>query len=293
MSTFPEISNWLEVDVQRAATGKYEHSLCREDTKERAAVIPTLKVLISDAHEDARNRLRNLVRGSLDPLGEDDPNDPAEGYPEKLHLTTLKGCFGEILAGLVAANLNPFGHDDWVVPAYLFRFHLVEFQHLDMMTQSGEAAAPRPGRTGDDCLAFRRNEDGEIIAALFCEAKCTKGHRSSLVDDAHEKSSLPNLRPVDIPQLIEVLLDSKEPAAARWVEALRKLHLKGANPGPSYERVDQVTYVCGKCPSSKTQKTWITTDKPHAKYSGGRRLHVAEIHLTDVEDLIQEVYGVV
>ncbi len=293
MSTFPEISTWLEIDLQQAKTGKYEHALGREDTDERAAVIPKLKVLISDAHEDARNRLRNLVRGSLDPLDELDAVDPAEGYPEKLHLTTLKGYFGEVLAGLVAENLDPFGHDDWEVPAYLFRFHLVEFQHLDMIDQTGRAASVRPGRTGDDCLAFRRNGDGEIVAALFCEAKCTRGHDSGLIDDAHEKSSLSNLRPVDIPQLIEVLLDSKEPAAARWVDALRKLHLKGANPGPGYERADQVTYVCGRSPASKTQKTWISTDKPHTKYTGGRRLHVAEIHMTDVEELIEEIYGVV
>src|SRR5438132_1295292 len=208
MSPFPEISTWLSVDVQKSAAGRYEHVLGRENHSGRASVLSRLQVLFSEAHADARERLRRLVGGTLDPLGEVDARDPADGYPEKLHIQTLKGYFGEVLASLVAENLDPFGHDDWEVPAHLFRFHLVEFQQLEMMNQTGDAAELRPGRTGDDCLAFRRNDDGDIVAALFCEAKCTKSHRSNLIDDAHEKSSLPNLLPVDLLRLIEVLSDS-------------------------------------------------------------------------------------
>lgn len=293
MATFPQIKTWLVINVSRSTNGTYEHALGREDGDGRAAVMPRLKELIKDAHEDARKRLRALASGSLDPLGEADARDPADGYPQELHMQTLKGYFGEVLAGLVAENLDPFGLADWKVPAYLFRYHLVEFQHLEFMAQVGEKAEPRPGRTGDDCLAFRCNGDGDVVAALFCEAKCTKGHSASLIDDAHEKSSLSNLLPVDLLQLIEVLSDSKTKAAARWVKALRKLYHKGPNPGDGYDRLDQVTYVCGKQPANMGQKTWIATDKPHPKYSGGRRLHVAEIQLNDVEELIRDAYGVV
>jgi hypothetical protein len=158
------------------------------------------------------------------------------------------------------------------------------------MDQTDDDAELRPGRTGDDCLAFRRDANGDVIAALFCEAKCTKGHRTKLIDEAHEKSSQPNLLPVDLLQLIEVLSDAKGKAAARWVKALRKLYYRRKKSGDGYERLDQVTYVCGKRP--KTKKTWIRTNKPHKKYTGGRRLHVAEIHVGDVEDLIEEAYGV-
>lgn len=293
MASFPEISTWLSIDLKKSVNGRYEHALGREYGEKRASILHRLKRLVTEAHDDARKRLRALVGGSLDPLGEGDARDPAEGYPQKLHMQTLKGCFGEVLAGVVAQNLEPFGYDDWQVPAHLFRFHLVEFQQLEFMHQTGEEAELRPGRTGDDCLAFRRNGDGEIVATLFCEAKCTKGHRSTLIDDAHDKSSLPNQLPVDLLQLIEVLLDSESKAAAGWVKALRKLHLKGPNPGGGYERIDQVTYVCGKQPAMKGHTTWIRTDRPHAKYTGGRRLHVAEIQLTDVEGLIEDVYGVV
>ncbi len=293
MPRFPEIASWLTVEVQTASTGRYEYALAQEDGNHRSAILPRLQVLISDAHEDARRRLRRLASGSLDPLGDPDKRDPADGYPQRLHIQTLKGYFGEILAGAVAENLHPFGMKDWEVPAYLFRFHLVEFQQLDMMDQTGADAGLRPGRTGDDCLAFRRSTDGNIVAALFCEGKCTPGHDAGMIGDAHEKSSLANLLPVDLLQVIEVLEDSADPAAARWVGALRRLYQKGPNPGSGYERLDQVTYICGRKPVQKGLKSWISPAKPHAKYTAGRRLHVAEIHLSNVEELIKDAYGVV
>ncbi len=291
MAVLPNISTWLTIDLQRSKDGKYEHILGREDVDERAEIIPELKEAITAAHDDARKKLRALAGPSLDPLGVAD-RDPAEGYPHTLHTQTLKGYFGEVMAGLIVENLGAFGHDDWEVPAYLFRFHLVEFQQLDFMDQTNDEADLRPGRTGDDCLAFRRDSDGNIIAALFCEAKCTKGHRSTMIDDAHEKSSMPNLLPVDLLRLIEILSEVKGKAAKRWVRALRKLYHGGPNPGAGYERLDQVTYVCGDRPKTKGQDRWIPAHKPHAKYTGGRRLQVAEIQLHDVEELIEEAYGI-
>lgn len=292
MTKFPEISAWLEIDVQTSTTGRYEHVLGRENRANRDASLTILKSIVSEAHDDARRRLRSLVGDSLDPLGETDCRDPADGYPEKLHMQTLKGYFGEVFAAVVAENLSPFGHSDWEVPAHLFRFHLVEFQQLDLMYQTGDEANLRPGRTGDDCLAFRRNDCGDIVASLFCEAKCTKLHRSKLIDEAHEKSSLPNSLPVDLVQLIEVLSESSVEGAADWVNALRKLYWSRPKPVGGYERLDQVTYICGKRPKKQAKETWIPTDKPHAKYTAARRLHVAEIQLRDVEELIKQVYGV-
>jgi len=290
MSSFPEIKSWLTVTVQTDPGGRYQHALGQENGANLSTVLPRLQVLVSNAHEDARNRLRRLANGSLDPLSAPSAKDPADGYPKRLHIQTLKGYFGEILAGAVAENLGPFGKV-WEVPAYLFRFHHVEFQQLAMMNQTGADANRRPGRTGDDCLAFLRDNNGDIVAVLFCEAKCTSGHDAGLIGDAHEKSSSANLLPVDLLQVIEVLEDSTDPAAAGWVDALRSLYFRGPTPAPPYERFDQVTYVCGQKPVR--EKTWIPSGSPHPKYTGGRRLHVAEIHLSDVEELVKKVYGVV
>jgi hypothetical protein len=292
MSKFSGITSWLTVTVQTDAAERYQHALAEENGADRSTILPGLQVLVSSAHEDARKRLRLLANGSLDPLGAPGSKDPADGYPQRLHIQTLKGYFGEILAGAVAENLNPFGIKDWEVPAYLFRYHLVEFQQLALMIQTGADAKLRPGRTGDDCLAFRRDKSGDIVAVLFCEAKCTADHDAGLIGDAHEKSSLPNLLPVDLLQIIEVLEDSSEAGAKSWVNALRSLYFKGPNPAAPYERFDQVTYVCGRKPASGG-KSWIPSGKPHAKYTGGRRLHVAEIQISEVEELIKKVYGVV
>lgn len=291
MPSFPEITSWLTVTVQTDAGKRYQHALGQENGAKRSTILPCLQALVSNAHEDARNRLRRLVNGSLEPLSTPRPRDPAKGYPERLHIQTLKGYFGEILAAAVAENLGPFGKA-WEVPAYLFRYHLVEFQQLAMVNQTGAGAAVRPGRTGDDCLAFLRDGNGDIMAVLFCEAKCTASHDAGLIGEAHEKSSLPNLLPVDLLQVIEVLEESTAPAAAKWVVALRSLYFKGPSPPVPYERFDQVTYVCGRKPV-QGGKTWIPSEKPHDKYKGGRRLHVAEIHLSDVEELVKKVYGVV
>jgi hypothetical protein len=290
MPKLPNITSWLNVAVQKATGGRYEHALAQENGNHNSVILPQLKQLILNAHEDARKRLRKLATGSLDPMGNTATKDPAQGYPEKLHIQTLKGYFGEVMAGVVAENFDPFGMKDWIVAAYLFRFHLVEFQQLSLIDQTGEAAKMRPGRTGDDCLAFRRDAKGNIVMTLFCEAKCTADHDAGLINDAHEKSSLTNLIPVDILQIIEVLEDSTDSGAPQWIEALRKLYLKGA--GSPYERVDQVTYICGRKPAAKGQTSWIPTGKPHSKYTGSRRLHVAEIHLNQVEDLVKKAYGV-
>lgn len=285
------MTSWLTVAVQKASGGRYEHALAQENGQLRLSVLPALKTLIAEAHADARTRLEILANGSLDPLGAPKAKDPAKGYPERLHIQTLKGYFGEILAGAVAENLHPFGINDWTVPAYLFRFHHVVFQQLDLIGQTGAVAGILPGRTGDDCLAFRRDDKGRIIAALFCEAKCSAGHDSGLINDAHSKSSMENLLPVDILQVIEVLEDSTDPKAKSWIEALRRLYLTGASAG--YERIDQITYVCGRKPVRNGSKSWIPSAAPHVKYTGARRLHVAEIHLSQVDDLVKKVYGVV
>ena len=203
-------------------------------------------------------------------------------------MQTLKGYFGEAMAGIFAETIPPFGKDEWTVPAYLFRFHSVAFQHLELLKQTGGAATPIPGRTGDDCLAFRRADDGTIVASLLCEAKCLAGHNAQKINEAHEKSSLANAIPVDLFQLIEILNDSKSPGAVQWVNSLRQLAL--SRGGKGYERVDHITYICGQKP--KKGKTWIPSDKPHTKYTGGRKLHVVEVHLTDVDQLVERIYEV-
>jgi hypothetical protein len=246
-----------------------------------------LRHFVEEAHEDARRHLRSFSEISLDPLREASERDWADDYPALLHLGTLKGYLGEVLAGIICEYFAPLGEDNWRVPAYLFRFHNVAIQQMIRIQQTDQEATPIPGRTGNDCLAFLRNEQGQITCILFCEAKCTADHRSGMIRDAHEQLSDETLVPVSMPQVIEVLRARGGPEAERWAEAL----LEGYLGSSECERFDLVAYVCGQPPVMRS--SWIPADEPHSGYSGGRPLEAVEIHVDDVESLIEEVYGYV
>ncbi|MBF2066060.1 MAG: DEAD/DEAH box helicase [Calothrix sp. C42_A2020_038] len=288
ITKFNKISSWLSDSVSESEDKRYIHRLIKENLSQRDLILDELISIVQKAHDDARYRLRKLAGNSLAPFENSSVIDPTEGYPERLHLQSLKGYFGEIFAGIIAENFAPFGEDDWEVPVFLFRVHLVEFQQLEFLNQTGETAKKRPGRTGDDCLAFRRNSEGVIISSLACEAKCTANHQTNMISEAHEKASAANIKPVDIPQLIEILQDYENSFASEWVDALRHLWLGKVEK--NYQRYDLISYICGQHPIKNT--TWISTETAHKNYTGERRLEAVEIHLHDVEKLIKAVYNI-
>ncbi|KDE46096.1 hypothetical protein [Geobacillus thermoleovorans] len=280
------LSSWLRTDVSESADKLYRHNLIQENKSFRANAIEDLKPVIRAAHDDARFRLRKAFQDNLDPLGEwDDDFDPADGYPEVFDLTTLKGYFGEFFSGVIAENFSPFGESNWQVPVFSFRWHDTAFDQLEMYRQTGQMKEAIMGRTGDDCVAFVLDKD-RITKILFLEAKCTAKHDPSMIADAHTKISSTNLIPVEVRRIIEVLQDYKENTTAQlWIAALRQLY----RPRVRFERYDCVSYVCGQSPVRK--RSWIPPDAPHSNYTGGRKLEAVEIQLTDVEELIKDLYG--
>jgi hypothetical protein len=290
MSVSSKLPHWLPNTVTESKDKRFRHRFIKEDLTGRTEGLKELRVIVQNAHEDARKHLRALAGISLDPLnlGATSPaRDPAEGYPERLHPMTLKGYLGEIFAAVLAEHFLPFDFDNWKVPAFLFRFHLVEFQQLESMRQTGADAKLRPGRTGDDCVAFQLDSSGRIIRSLYCESKCTYEHDTDLISDAHVKVGESEI--VDIPQLIEVLKEKNDPESLQWVDALRQFWMHGVSRG--YERFDLVCYVCGKSPVRGDRKTWMSVDRPHDKYRGGRKLEAVEVHLNDIAGILGEVYG--
>ena len=224
---------------------------------------------------------------SLDPLEEPSAFDPADGYPQRLHIRTLKGYLGEVFAGLISEEYSSHG-EDWKVPTFLFRFHDQAFNKLEYWRQTGQTPGIIPGRIGEDCVAFQRDDQGKIVRSLFCEAKCTPDHNASMIADAHEQISTDNLIPVDILKIIEILKDYDDEESTQWVEALRCLYL---NPNQTdYERCDLVSYVHGRSPVRSSRQAWMPTSAPHRRYAGNRRLEAAEIRISDVNNLIQQIY---
>ncbi|HEY4032970.1 MAG TPA: hypothetical protein VGL94_03285, partial [Ktedonobacteraceae bacterium] len=278
-----KLSNWLQYAlVGTSNDNRYRHSLLKEDLNQRDEIIEELKQYIQDAHEDARYHLRELAGYSLDPFEENIAGDPSQGYPESLHITTLKGYFGETFAAIIAQHFFPFEVNNWEVPAFLFRFHIVELQHLEAINQVGGEVKPRPGRTGDDFLAFQRDSNGKIVRVLYCEAKCTAGHDDGMIAKAYKKTSESPI--VDFLRIIEVLKGKSGPSAEQWIDAIRR-----ARGNAQYERYDLISYVCGQHP--KRNSVWLPTDKPHESYEAERRLEAVETHLYDIETLIREIYS--
>jgi hypothetical protein len=247
-----EIRAWFEAN--RALNGAYRHLRLSEREAARDAGLNELSKLVREAHRDARERLERLMGVSLDPL---DPGAVArpdvEVYPDALDTITLQGYLGEILAGVVAENYDPHGHQ-WTVPAFLFRGHAAAAQALERRRQLGGPARRGPGRTGDDALAFVTDDDGVITAWLYGEAKCTHDHNRQLIHSAHEQLSTEIYAPVDLTQLIEILDERGSADARRWADALRLLLLVPRDEAP--ERYDMLMYVCGRRPIQS--QSWLS-----------------------------------
>lgn len=282
------LPEWLGNDLAEVPKHRYRVRILEETATDREQMREKFREVAQHALDDARERLRAPAKYSLDPLG---APDLAIGYPSLLHEQTLKGYLGETLAGLVAENFDVCGFDDWEVPAFLFRFHKEEFRQLERLRQIGGQARRQPGRTGDDCVAFRRDSGGGITAVLVCEAKCTSDHRSGLIADAHKKlNAETNWRPLDTHQLLEVVSSYDDATSRAWTTSLAKLLFASARPS-GWERADCIVYVCGRRPSAAGRTGWLRRDQPHHSYHRDRQLEAVEIHLEGVGDVIQAVYG--
>lgn len=281
------ITEWLSPRVSQSTDGRYRHQLLIEDTSRWNELQPSIKRYFRFAHADAVRRLRKLAGVSLHPFRPSETRiDPARNYPHSFGMTVLKGYFGEVFCFILAESYSPCGISNWEAPCFLFRYHLVAFQQLEVVNMGATPSTMIPGRTGDDALAFRRDRTGRITAVLYCEAKCTATHDSNLITKAHEKVSQPG--PVDILQMIEVLQDYENPEAERWIIALH--HFREKLLSGEVDRKNLVCYVCGQRPV--INDTWIPTDRPHEAYATHDRcLEAIEVHLDNVEATISAVYS--
>lgn len=248
-----------------------------------------------EALDDARAKIR---RGFADPLSpfEDDEFDPATNYPAVLNRFTLQGYLGETLAGLAVEHFGAFGHNDWHVPAFLFRLHDTEFEHLDEINEKLLAGLPhnpdavaqrRPGRTGDDALAFRLDDAGQITHVLTLEAKCLKKHKSQIAKDAHAKISAGMKRPSGVLELINLLADYSSTQANEWRHRLLVFYRGGYR---NAQRWDGVAYAVGNRPVAANRVGWLPATQPHAAYTGGRPLEAMEFQFEDVPTLVDMIY---
>jgi hypothetical protein len=289
------LNSWLVDQGLSAPHQQYRLRLWREDRNGLAAIKAELIDYLDEAFDDARKRLRKGFEDSLSPFVTLSP-DPAANYPAMLHQVTLQGYLGETLAVLAVEHWGAVGQQDWVVPAFLFRLHDQEFQHLELINQrlaAGEVYDPnaegekRPGRTGDDGLAFRINAQNIITDILTLEAKCVGANRPALIKDAHEKLASGSKIPSGIRELINILAEYNTPEANTWQQALLQLR---ASSCLNATRYDGIAYACGAIPQQVNRISWMTADAPDSSYNAQRYLEGMEFQFTDLPSLIDTLY---
>jgi hypothetical protein len=286
---------WLVDQRLVNAHGRYRLRVWREDRAGLAALQAELIAYVDEAFEDARRRIRRGFEDDLSPFN-DPATDPAANYPGLLHRVTLQGYLGETLAVLAVEHWGAHGHTDWVVPAFLFRLHDQEFQHLEAINErllAGEAYDPdriaerRPGRTGDDGLAFRINGENMITDVLTLEAKCLAQNNNAKIEEAHQKLAAAGSRPSGIRELINLLEEYDTPEAQAWQEALLKLWHDGYRVAV---RHDGVGYACGRIPARAGRVAWMSADAPHPAYTAERKLEGMEFQFEDLNTVVDTLY---
>ena len=289
-----QLGVWLVHQQLVDTPGHYGLSLWREEAAGFAALRDELREYIDEAFADARQRLRHGFEDSLSPFDEQEL-DPAANYPAMLNRTTLWGYFGETLGVIAVEHWGAVGYSDWQVPAFLFRFHDQEFQHLEQINErirGGERYDPdapgqrRPGRTGDDALAFRCNPDGSITDVLTMEAKCLRTNSTTKIKEAHEKLAVGGPLPSGIRELIELLSDYDTPAAKFWREALLRLRAGGFRTANRY---DGVVYATEHVPARGSRQAWLPLER-HSAYPLSRHLEAMEFQFEDLDHLINRLY---
>lgn len=286
---------WLEDQHLANDHGRYRLRVWRENRAGFAAIRAELIAYVDEALEDARRRIRRGFEDDLSPF--DDPAvDPAANYPALLHRITLQGYLGETLAVLAVEHWGAHGHTDWLVPAFLFRLHDQEFQHLEAINErllAGEAHDPdrmaeqRPGRTGDDGLAFRINGEDTITDVLTLEAKCLAQNNNAKIEEAHQKLAAGGLRPSGVRELINLLDEYETPEAQAWQEALLKLWREGYAVATRY---DGVGYTCGRIPARAGRVAWMPAGAPHPAYTAPRGLEGMEFQFEDLNTVVNTLY---
>lgn len=294
--TLGSLNAWLSRQPLPTAPPRYELRVWREVGTQFAPLRDELIAYAQEALDDARVRIRKGFEDSLSPFS-DPADDPAANYPAMLNRITLQGYLGETLAGLAVEHFGAFGKRDWHVPAYLFRFHDTEFQHLDLINERllmGEAHDPdavaerRPGRTGDDALAFRIDATGTITHVLSLEAKCLSRSNTATMEDAHAKLSAGYRRPSGVRELITLLSDYESKEAQEWVERLLKFYSEGFRTA---KHRDGLAYAVGNSPKVPTTRvSWLPTDRPHAHYKSKRRFDAMEFQFQDLDSLVDTLY---
>lgn len=281
---------WLPMKMESSAG--YFHYHIVEDSGSRKIALPIIAEYIRRAHQDAINEFKRPFENKLDPRNKahDSYTKALAFYPRYCEKITLQGFFGEILAGLLIELYDPHTLE-WGVPKFNFSAHDLMFQELLTAAATGRDPRRALGHFGDDCLAFTLDEArSRIDRILVCEAKCTLGHSSSLIIEAHVKI---NDQPIEVTtmwlhKIIESIRKRSDTHSNKWVFLLEEF--KDSDRFIEASRDDLVSYTHGHMRANGSSKPWISSNKRSPNYTSNRDLACLEVHIGDISELITKVY---
>ena len=175
----PALQGWLVEVGHRNAT--YGHLLLEQRPGNfDPALVGALRPYFESAHQDAREVFHADAGIDLHPDA-GAPGTHAQ-YPGCLPLTTRRGLFGEVAAGLVTQGYTMVGEEEWTIPIFLFRHHAdVEAYMFDL---ARDPARERQvfGRFGNDFIAIAVDEAKNVTGFMAGEAKWRQAITPGVMD---------------------------------------------------------------------------------------------------------------
>jgi hypothetical protein len=298
----PDLDEWLEEHA--SVVGNYGHLLLEQRKTKDAGLFAKLVPYFESAHLDARTIFHEFMGIDLHPDAATGPTGIS--YPSSLHLTTLKGFFGEALTGLIVEAYELVGNHGWKVPVFLFRFHDDAKKYLYTLVRDPEQERQTIGRLGTDFIGVSVDEGGEVDRLISGEAKWRKTLTLSAVDNLmlgpkiagekkreEEKGVWAELnKEVNPPNgLRELQIALKEIDPDGHAETIISMDkLLSAYGAHSVPKTDLVVIVGKGGAAREENTTFIEWEKMPDAYSAGNDLQVVEVILSDGEELVEELY---
>lgn len=298
----PVLYEWLK--EYPSVAKNYGHLLLEQKKAKDDELLAVLKPYFESAHMDARKVFHEFIGIDLHP-------DSAAGsvdisYPSSLHLTTLKGFFGEVLTGLIVEAYDLVGEHDWKVPVFLFRFHEDAKKYLYTLVRDPDQKRQTIGRLGTDFIAISLNKNGEIDRLISGEAKWRKILNQSVIDNLMlgpkktgqesrqvEKGIWARLNkevnpPNGLRELQIILKDLDRDGYAATILSMDKL--LSAYNARAVPKTDLVVIVGEGSTTREEGSRLIGHEGIPEAYLADNNLQIVEVILNEGEQLIEELY---
>ena len=311
MHTCPPPHKFLDYWLEKYPTtnGNFGHLLLLQKKIDRKVICQALRPYFESAHLDARQVFHADIGIDLHPDADDGVEALVE-YPKCLPSTTLRGLFGEVMAGLVTEGYELVGEHEWEVPIFLFRYHEDARNYLFTLARNPEKKRQTIGRLGSDFIGLLLDKDGSVVRFIAGEAKWRKTLTQSVVgslmhgkkiDDPaggggkvysgrgiwYEVNNDPPV-PIGVRQLTR-LLQERDPEGydAAILSMERALILRDSKPLP---RTDLIIIAGNGTATREKMECFLPYDSMPDDYSTGNDLQLVEIILKDGEELIDALY---